>query len=67
MRETIEANEGFILTNGEIYGTIILLAEGASAEDYREIPIEDYEEMMASEIAEDFDYHAALAEFGVIV
>lgn len=47
MRTSIKAKEGYILTNGEIYGTEIFLAEGMSAEDFREITREEYEELMA--------------------
>ena len=65
MRETIKAGNGFILTNGEIYGTTILLADSASKTDFYEIPFADYEAMMADEAAEASDYQAALAEFGV--
>lgn len=47
MRTSIKAKEGYILTDGEIYGTEIFLAEGMSAEDFHEIPKEEYEELMA--------------------
>ena len=33
MRTSIKAKEGYILTNGEIFGTEIFLAEGMSAEE----------------------------------
>lgn len=49
MRESIKAKEGYILTNGEIYGTEIFLAEGMSAEDFREISKEEYEAIQAEE------------------
>lgn len=41
-RQIIYADEGKILTNGENYGKVIYLAEGASSEDYREITEEEY-------------------------
>ena len=47
MRTSIKAKEGYILTNGEIFGTEIFLAEGMKAEDFREIPTEEYERMLA--------------------
>ena len=47
MRTSIKANEGYILTNGEIFGTEIFLAEGMNAEDFREISKEEYERMLA--------------------
>ena len=46
MRTSIKAKEGYILTNGEIYGTEIFLAEGMSADDFREISKEEYEAIM---------------------
>ena len=46
MRTSIKAKEGYILTNGEVYGVEIFLAEGMSAEDFHEIPKEEYEKMM---------------------
>lgn len=42
----IVAPEGMILTDGEIYGSKIFLAEGRSAEEFREIPREEYEKIM---------------------
>lgn len=52
MRTSIKAKEGYILTNGEIYGTEIFLAEGMKAEDFREITREEYEEKLAEETRE---------------
>lgn len=49
MREPIKARDGYILTNGDTYGTEIFLAEGVNAEDFREIPIEEYEKKLAEE------------------
>lgn len=49
MRTSIKAKEGYILTNGEIYGTEIFLAEGMKAEDFHEITREEYEEKLAEE------------------
>lgn len=46
MRTSIKATEGYILTNGEIFGTEIFLAEGMRAEAFREITREEYEELM---------------------
>lgn len=49
MRTSIKAKEGYILTNGEIYGSEIFLAEGMGAEDFWEIPKKEYDDMMAEE------------------
>ena len=46
-RTTLFADEGKILTNGTDYGTTIYLAEGADASTYYEIPIEEYEAILA--------------------
>lgn len=46
MRTPIKAREGMILTNGEIYGTEIFLAEGMRAEDFYEIPEAEYQAIM---------------------
>ena len=42
----IVASAGVILTDGVIYGSKIFLAEGRSAEEFREIPREEYEKIM---------------------
>ena len=52
MRTSIKAKEGYILTNGEIYGSEIFLAEGMKAEDFHEITREEYEEKLAEETRE---------------
>ncbi len=49
MRETIEAREGYILTDGTVYGTVIYLAEGVDASRFHEITREEYETIFASE------------------
>lgn len=47
MRTSIKAREGYILTDGEIYGTEIFLAEGISAEAFHEITREEYKTILA--------------------
>lgn len=45
-RVILYADEGKILTNGEIYGTEIYLAEGEKMDAYSEITKKEYEEIM---------------------
>ena len=45
-RKVIYADEGKILTNGEIYGTQIFLADGVSESDFHEITEEEYKQVM---------------------
>lgn len=49
MRKTIKAKEGFILTDGEIYGREIILGEGKSEYDFREISEEEYNLILDAE------------------
>ena len=48
-RKVLHAHEGMILTNGEIYGTQIYLAEGVDASAFYEITREEYEKIMTIE------------------
>ena len=45
-RKSIKATDGKILTNGEIFGRTIILAEGLSGEDFYEITEEEYENIL---------------------
>jgi hypothetical protein len=49
IRTKITASEGMVLTDGEIYGTEIFLAEGMNAETFREIPVDKYEAIMEAQ------------------
>lgn len=48
IRKIISADEGKILTNGEIYGRQIALAEGVSEADFYEITEAEYEAILDS-------------------
>lgn len=45
-RQVLCAEPGMILTDGETYGTVIYLAEGADAGSFREITTEEYEKIL---------------------
>ena len=48
-RKILYADEGKILTNGEIYGKQIFLADGMNEYHFYEITEEEYEEIMQAE------------------
>lgn len=47
IREVITADEGKVLTNGEIYGRTIFLGSDDRVSNYREITQAEYEEAVA--------------------
>ena len=61
-RKILKASDGMILTNGEIYGSEIYLAEGVDASTFYEIP---ESEMPSDEEASIEDYQEALGKLGV--
>ncbi len=79
MRKTITASEGHILTDGEIYGETIHLADDVDASAFHEITEEEYAAIMAEQQTDELpiepsaspdeatteDYIAALGEMGV--
>jgi hypothetical protein len=52
-KKVIYADEGKILTNGEIYGRVIFLADGMSDEGFYEISASEYERILADNIKEE--------------
>ena len=52
MRKVIKASEGHVLTDGNIFGKEIYLAEGADASSFYEITDEEHGRLMAENEAE---------------
>ena len=48
-RTVIYADDGMVLTDGNIYGTTIFLAEGESGNSYKEITRAEYDAIIAEE------------------
>jgi hypothetical protein len=48
-RKHIKASEGMMLTNGDVYALEVDLGNWDSPENWREIPIAEYEEKMRGE------------------
>lgn len=67
MRKVIEASVGHILTNGEVFGRTIYLAEGENGEDFYEITDEEYNALQEAEEATTEDYQSALRQLGVSI
>lgn len=49
---TLYADEGKVLTNGEVYGTTISLAEGIDGSEFYEITEAEYEKAMEEQECE---------------
>lgn len=48
-RKILYADEGMILTDGDVYGTQIFLAEGVNEKQFYEITKQEYEKIMNEE------------------
>ena len=57
-RIVLYANEGKVLTNGEIYGKQVFLADGVSESDFYEITEDEYHKIMADEAISETDADA---------
>lgn len=73
-RVILTANDGMVLTDGEIYGKEIYLADGVSADAFHEITQAKYDEMVAEQmekadmdhiLVENADMKSALHLLGV--
>ena len=65
MLKTIYAKDGKILTDGEIYGRVIKLAEGADESKLYQITEGEYNAILDSPEVKDEDYREALKRLGV--
>lgn len=71
-KQILIADEGMVLTDGEVYGTRISLGVGRYPAEFYQITKAEYDKIMEYETSEadeatEADYQAALQEFGVEV
>lgn len=52
-RKILEADEGYIYTDGEVYGKIIYLALDRNEEDFYQITEKEYDEIVQIEMPND--------------
>ena len=62
---TIQAAEGMLLTNGEAFGSIVMLGKNDSIDNWYEITEEEAERLQNTDTPTDTDYINALEELGV--
>ena len=48
-KRTLYANDGMVLTNGEVYGTTIYLAKGTDETSFYEITKDEYKTILEKE------------------
>lgn len=51
-RTVLYADDGHVLTNGEIYGKVLFLSDGTDAGAFYEITDEEYQAVLAAQAAE---------------
>ena len=51
-RIVLNAREGYVLTNGEVYGRQIYLAEGVEPSTFHEITEKEYQKILEAQDAE---------------
>ena len=49
-RKVLKASEGMVLTNGEVYGKTIYIADDAYESDFTEITQAQYDEVLTKEV-----------------
>ena len=64
-RIILNASDGKVFTDGNIYGKQICLEEGMSADGFYEISEEEYEQIVNDADATEEDYLQALKKLGV--
>lgn len=45
----ITADDGKMLTNGKVYGKVLILGYGDSVDNYHEISVEEYEKLLETD------------------